>query len=69
MCHGCYNYTLSQQQWTLFQFPLENHTVSLENRGGVILKRKNTCSRTNTPGVAKEGPYEIREHHLRLRFM
>ena len=41
-------------------------TVSLENRGGVILKRKNTCSRTNTPGVAKEGPCEIREHHLRL---
>ena len=42
-------------------------TVALENRGGVILKRKNnTCSRSNIPGVANEGPCEIREHHLRL---
>ena len=42
-------------------------TVALENRGGVILKRKNnTCSRTNIPGVANEGPCEIREHYLRL---
>ena len=42
-------------------------TVSLENRGGVILKRKNnTQSRSNRPGIANEGPAEIREHHLRF---
>ena len=42
-------------------------TVALENGRGVILMRKhNTCSRTNIPGVANEGPCEIREHHLRL---
>ena len=40
-------------------------SVSLENRGGVILKRKNnTQSRSNRPGIANEGPAEIREHHL-----
>ena len=40
-------------------------TVALENRGGVILKRKNnTQSRSNVPGVANEGPAEIRQHHL-----
>ena len=40
-------------------------TVSLENRGGVLLKRKNnTQSRANVPGVANEGPAEIRQHHL-----
>ena len=44
-------------------------TVSLENRGGVILKRKNsTQSRVNRPGIANEGPAEIRENHLNLPF-
>ena len=34
--------------------------MSLGNRGGVILKRKNnTCSRTNIPGVTNAGPCEI----------
>ena len=42
-------------------------TVALDNRGGVILKKKNnTCFTTNIPGVANEGPCDIREHHLRL---
>ena len=44
-------------------------TVSLENRGGEILKRKNsTQSRVNRPGIANEGPAEIRENHLNLPF-
>ena len=39
----------------------------LENRGGVILKRKNnTCSSTNIPGVTNAGPCQIRQHHLSL---
>ena len=39
-------------------------TVSRENWGRVVLKRKNnTQSRSNRPGVANEGPAEIREHH------
>ena len=44
-------------------------TVSLENRGGVILKRKNnTQSRVSRPGITNEGPVEIRENHLNLPF-
>ena len=39
-------------------------SVSLENRGGVILKRKNNIqSRSNRPGIANEVPAEIREHY------
>ena len=46
----------------MFQFLL-----SLENRVGVILKRKNnTCSRTKIPGVTNAGQCEIRQHHLTL---
>ena len=42
-------------------------TVALENRGGVLLKRKNnTQSRSNIPGVANEGPAQIRQHHLQF---
>ena len=42
-------------------------SVPLENRGGVILKRKNnTQSRENRPGIANDGPAEVREQILGL---
>ena len=42
-------------------------SVPLENRGGVILKRKNnTQSRENRPGIANEGPAEVRQQVLGL---
>ena len=42
-------------------------SVPLENRGGVLLKRKNnTQSRVDRPGVANEGPAEVRQLMLSL---